>query len=415
MKNSKFFQGVVGFFANALEFYEFTIYGVFAGIFSERFFSNVDPYTGLIYSWLIFSIGFLFRPAGAFIFGYIGDKFGRKVALLSSITSMALATVGIGLLPDYAVLGSLAPLFLILMRMIQGLSTGGEYNGCAIYLIERMGQDRPGFIGGIVTSSCAIGALGGTLIGKVLLPLGGDYWRWGFILGGMLGLMLLILRSVFVESHTPNQTNDAQEHWTLKEYLPKICRNIFLGAANGSLTYVLFGFSIIFFSKYVGFSQAQAFSLNLVGMGTFFAFSIILGHVYDLMGKRSFINSGVLFALISLPIIVICLASGRLDLSYLGIILWGVLAGGVAGAGHAVLQQGIPAFIRYRLVALSFSLGIGCAGGFTPTIMTYMIEQHTFYQALALWPIFLLTGFYICDAYSERRQPHVQKLELATV
>lgn len=388
MENNKKTEGIISFLGNSLEFYEFTIYGIFSTLFATLFFPNANPFISIMSSWAAFAVGFIMRPLGAILFGHIGDKYGRRKALMYSILTMSLATIGIGCLPDYTVIGIAAPILLLLLRMLQGVSTGGEYNGAAIFLIEKIGNKSPGLIGGIITSSCVFGALFGTIFGKYLLNLGGDYWRFAFLIGGFGGLIIYASRFMLKESAAfinQNQAGNISFFKVINTFKLTVFKNVLLGGLNGALSYFLFGFSIIYLSKYIGFSMENAVTLNIIGLVFFFVFSIFMGYLYDLLGSQSY-KSFMILLLFVIPITSIyCLLSFNFTVSLLGIIMWGILTGAVAGPGHAILQENVPVIIRYRLVAFSFSLGMGLAGGVTPAVMTYLIEMHDVIYAPAIW------------------------------
>ena len=146
--------GVVG---NVLEWYDFALFGVLAPVIALHFFPTADPLAGLISSYTVFAIGFLARPLGGVIFGHIGDRFGRRQALVLSVVMMAIPTAAMGLLPTYEQAGILAPILLTLLRIVQGISTGGEFSGSIIFLVEQAPGHRRGLIWKISVSMRPIG------------------------------------------------------------------------------------------------------------------------------------------------------------------------------------------------------------------------------------------------------------------
>ena len=129
---------------NVLEWYDFAAYGYFASVFGRNFFPSTSHLVSLLSAFGVFALAFMMRPIGSLVFGHIGDRYGRKRALMVSVSAMALSTFVIGLLPTYAQIGSLAPLILILLRMVQGVSVGGEYTTSIIFLVEQSAPNQRG-------------------------------------------------------------------------------------------------------------------------------------------------------------------------------------------------------------------------------------------------------------------------------
>lgn len=183
----------------AFEWYDFFIFGSLAGVIAHHFYAEVSEATGYILALLTFGVGFVVRPLGALVFGWFGDRTGRKTTFLVTITVMGLATVAIGLLPDYGDIGVAAPILLILMRVLQGFALGGEYGGAAIYVAEHAPAARRGFLTGWIQTTAAlglIGALGVILITRNIVGVEAfDAWGWRipFLLSALLlGLSLWI-------------------------------------------------------------------------------------------------------------------------------------------------------------------------------------------------------------------------------
>src|SRR5262244_3803269 len=153
-----------GMIGNVLEWYDFAIYGYFATQIGRNFFPHEDAVAQLLSAFGVFAIGYLMRPIGGVIVGHIGDRFGRRAALTFSVTAMAIPTFLIGLLPGYRTIGLLAPIGLTLLRMVQGLSVGGEYTSSMVFLVEHAPDGRRGMMGALASS----GASGGILLGSAV-------------------------------------------------------------------------------------------------------------------------------------------------------------------------------------------------------------------------------------------------------
>src|SRR5713101_9840413 len=146
--------GMVG---NVLEWYDFAFYGYFAAAIGRHFFPHEDPVAQLLSAFGVFALGYLMRPVGGVVIGHIGDRFGRRAALTFSVAAMAIPTFLIGLLPGYAALGLLAPIALTLLRMLQGLSVGGEYTSSMVFLVDQAPAGRRGLMGALASFGCGTG------------------------------------------------------------------------------------------------------------------------------------------------------------------------------------------------------------------------------------------------------------------
>jgi MFS transporter, MHS family, proline/betaine transporter len=153
---------------NLLEMYSFSLFVILLPTLTPIFFPSSDPFAALLSAYMVFSVGFLAYPIGALIFGYIGDRYGRRVALSFSLLGMALSTFCIGLLPSYAILGIISPLFLASLRLVQGICAGGECMRSGIFVIESITSRNPGFFGSLPAASGTFGALFASLISSFL-------------------------------------------------------------------------------------------------------------------------------------------------------------------------------------------------------------------------------------------------------
>ena len=197
---------------NFVELFDFVIFGLFAAQIGANFFPNTDPIASLLSSFATYGVGFVMRPVGAIVIGALGDRKGRKTALVLTVGLMAAATALTGLIPSYASIGILAPILLVLCRLVQGFSTGGEWGGAATFLVEFAPPGKRGFIGSMQQFSVGLGLIMGTLCAAILnseldkeqmIAWG---WRIPFILGFLLAPIGLYLRSRVAESPAFDRT-----------------------------------------------------------------------------------------------------------------------------------------------------------------------------------------------------------------
>lgn len=386
---------VASIIGNALEFYDFTLYGVLAAVLAKVYFPGTNDTAQLLFSLTAFAVGFFTRPIGALFFGHLGDTLGRKKALSLSILLMGLPTFLIGIAPSYQTIGLSASLLIFICRLMQGLFTGGEYNGAAIFSIEHFQGKRAGLIGGLITGSCVIGAITATSLGAwTQLPdMPSWSWRIPFIVGGLFAVLGFFMRRSIEETpefstclkHAPTPLFSS---WRTHGYSSLIA--FFFGSFNGALTYTLFAFLNIYLSRYLNIPLAQAMEMNLFGLVAFMVGSPLMGHFLDLFGKKQFVFVVVISIVILMIPIFLLLASPYV---VIGQILLGLCVASIAGSGHAIMQDLFPIKERYRGISFNFSLGMGLFGGITPIIYVYIIEQQGF---SLLFPAYFLMGMSIC-------------------
>jgi MHS family proline/betaine transporter-like MFS transporter len=384
-------------FGNALEFYDFTLYGVFAAIIANQYFPGSDDSSKLLYSLAAFAVGFFTRPIGAILFGHFGDRYGRKNALSLSVLLMGVPTFIISVSPNYHQIGIAASLLIFSCRLLQGVFTGGEYNGAAIFAIEHVGKKCPGFIGGLITGSCVIGATLATFIGACTQRPGMPDWAWRipFLLGAVISFLGYFVRRKIAE--TPEfvaleSENKLSRVPLLKAFIsrPRSCLISFmLGGLNGALSYTMFGFLNIYLSRYLGIPMDVAMQLNLVGLFVFMLGAPLMGHLLDLFGHQKFFNFAISGIMIFAIPIFIAISTKNIALIIVGQIFLGLFTASIGGSGHAVMQALFPVADRYSGIAFNFSLGMALLGGMTPIVYVAMIEKH---QVNLLFPAFFLMG-----------------------
>ncbi|HEV7715728.1 MAG TPA: MFS transporter, partial [Steroidobacteraceae bacterium] len=183
----------------ALEFYDFVIYSMFAQYIGAAFFPASDPLNSLMLSFTVFAVGYVARPFGGVVFSHFGDKYGRRPVFIIAMLTMSLATVAMGLLPTYAQWGIAAPCLMVLLRLLQGFSLGGELPGAITYVVEtapRQGGFAAGFVFFCVNSGVALASALSWAVHESLAPADVAAWGWriGFLFGGALGFVSFWLR-----------------------------------------------------------------------------------------------------------------------------------------------------------------------------------------------------------------------------
>jgi MHS family proline/betaine transporter-like MFS transporter len=235
-----------GMIGNVLEWYDFAVYGYFATAIGRHFFPHEDAVAQLLSAFGVFAIGYVMRPIGGAVIGHIGDRFGRRTALTFSVAAMAIPTFLIGLLPGYATLGLAAPIALPLLRMVQGLSVGGEYTSSMVFLVEHAPDGRRGMMGALASCGATAGILLGSAVGAGFAASMSDAaldawgWRIPFLLGLAVGIAGYLLRRHVMETVPAERRKRAPIMETLSHHWRIVLGFAGLSAFNAVSFYVGF-------------------------------------------------------------------------------------------------------------------------------------------------------------------------------
>ena len=315
--------GAVG---NAIEFYDFMIYAYLAPFFAVQFFPSYDPVTGLIATYGGFAAGMLMRPIGGMLIGTIGDRIGRALALQLTVLLISVPTFLIGLLPGYEIIGIWAPLLLILMRMVQGLSLGGEYSASVVFLVERSPPRHRGFSG----SFSPLGAVLGFFLGASVVfacvsavsPVAMYEWGWRtpFIASAVLTLVGVYVR----KGIAPDESRAAAElpASPVMEALTQHWREMLaMGLANavaGVMAFVGLMYVVTWTVSEAGVPHALALIVNLASLLLCGVFVLIAGKLSDRIGWRQTVMIGASIALVGAWPAFMLLKTGSLPLMLAG-------------------------------------------------------------------------------------------------
>ncbi|MBY0282213.1 MAG: MFS transporter [Alphaproteobacteria bacterium] len=383
---------------NLLEFYDLGLFGFFAPVISPLFFPTEDPLALLIASMSVFAAGFISRPLGALLFGYIGDRRGRKISLSHTILLMACPTFIISILPTYASIGILAPIILMFCRLVQGICTGGEYNNAAIFLLEHQDPKKRGFFSGMVTASAIFGFFLASSMAVFVsfFPLENSWsWRLPFLWGAFIGLVGFYLRKgtilespVFkemVENNSPLKISQL-----LKMSSKGIIATLGIGWVAGTLSLSLVGYMVSYLTSIVHLSSSQASFISNLGLLFYMLGLPIMGALSDKTGHNVMMQIACfLTTLLAYPLFCL-MTSGYVPFILSGEIGLALLAAMFLGPMHAYMLEVFPAQFRCRGISTSFALGVGFLGGTAPLISTMLIQTFHFSEAPALY--FILSG-----------------------
>ncbi len=389
---------------NIVEYYDFGIYAVFAGIIGSLFFPSVDVTMELILAFSVFSVGFMMRPLGGIVFGYIGDKFGRKKALIISMLGMSISTLCIGLLPTYDSIGIFAPIILVLIRMLQGLCIGGEGTGSAIFIIEHIGGSRIGLMGSLIMTSNIVGTLLANVVAMILnltIGINDHTWRYCFIFGAVMGVFGLYFRiqnketPVFEKLKAENYQHKKTPVINLiqnKKYA--IISILAIAASATSITYLVRGYLNVFLTDCMGYNTQDALQLTIFTLTCLTLLLPVCGILTDRFGTNAILNFGAFctfFGILPAWSLVVN-TSGFTQL--LGLFCISVMGAAMGAPAYPYAINSFPPAIRYSGIALGWNLGNALFGGTTPVICTLLFEYFGKLGA-ALYLIFTASIFII--------------------
>jgi len=374
--------------ANAMDFYNFTLCGVFITVLSKLYFPSDSEFSSLLGGIFAFSAAFLTRPIGALVFGYIGDKYGRKKALTFSIFLAGVPTLIISCLPTYASLGIIAPCILLFCRMLQGICTGGGYNGIGIFILEHM-RIRRGLISGLLSASCVVGALFTTISAVIVNRYQGfeHGWRIPYFLGASIIFISLYIKKTAKETDdfaTKNSIKSLPIVAVIKNHSKQYFLAIATGALNGLLCYTLFGFLNIYLSQYVGVKLVSSLFYSFFGLISFLIACLVSGHMYDLSTSRHPMRYASFVAMSTSTVAFYFLQNGDLYSIIIGQVLLGIGVGTFVGPCHAFLQHQFSPEVRFTGVASGFSIGMAISGSTNILFMTYILQEFNFKMAPAV-------------------------------
>ena len=405
---------------NCMEWFDFGVYSYVAAIIGKVFFPSGNPTMELLSSFATFAVAFVARPFGGFFFGPLGDKIGRQKVLAATILMMAGSTFVVGVLPGYATIGIWAPVLLVVARLIQGFSTGGEYGGAATFMVEYAPDKRRGYY----CSWLAFGTLAGFALGAGLVVLFTVMWStqamnsWGwrvpFLVAGPLGIIGLYLRTrledtpafkQIEEKAAPREKSRAMEmlsqlyelhtrYW--RELLIVIGFVVLLNVAD----YEFLSYMPSFMQQTLHFSENTGLIILIFIMLVMMVLVVPVGILADRAGGRKLLMiSCVGFLLLSYPAVRL-ISSGNVALAVIGLLILGLLLVLLLGTQPAVLPAQFPTRVRFGGFAVGYNVSTSAFGGTAPLAVTWLVAMTgdnampAYYliaaAAIAFFPIFYM-------------------------
>lgn len=390
--------GVAAACGSFMEWFDFAAYGFFAITIGQLFFPSEDPATELLLSLSAFGVALVMRPVGGVVFGIVGDRVGRRASLTGSVILMAVSTTLIALLPTYASIGILAPIALVIMRMLQGMSVGGEWVGAAAFLVEQAPRNKRALLGSLVPATAAGGGLGGVAVALTLTNLLSqdqmlDWgWRIPFLLAAPLGLAALYIRlkledtPIFTAMKNEGDIAQAPTREALRRNRRAIALCFFATAsATVGYYYIVTSTANVLMSEEVGMSRMTALSVTGVILAVYTAMCPLAGVIADRIGRRPTILLGSAGLIVSSVPAFQLLGSGSVVVAVPAMSVFALFEAMVNVTMVVLLIELFPARTRMTGCSLGFNLAGALLGAPAPVIVAASLSAIDFSGAGGLY------------------------------
>ncbi len=400
-----------------IEYYDYALISIFLPIIAPLFFPGENVYQSLSKCYFVLMIAFFSRPLGGLFFGIIGDKLGRKKALMLAIYGIAIATFALGLIPTYQHIGWFAIFLLMFCKIIQVFCFGGEYNGAGIYIVEHAGIKMQSTFSGLLTAMTLSGGLLASIIGIILTLKIMPHWSWrvAFFLGGLLGFWTITYRRKMLES--PHFIPADPKIHTFKKmcnlYRKELTAGIFIGGlATVPYTTVLTFINPVLTAK--GLMTTHQLMLLQTFMITISIITTILaGLLADKFNASRMMKLGcLLLVFLSYPALL------GLDINQFYWIIIGEIVILTANEiqlapAHAYLKSIFAMQFRYRASSISFCLGMSVFGGLTPVVENWLYQLTHHFSIIFIWPSVVALGTYISMVLVSQKQNNMETNNLS--
>ncbi len=398
---------------NVLEYYEFTVYAVFAASIGRFFFPAQQEFTQVLYSLGVFSLGFVTRPLGGIFFGMIGDRFGRKVSLVISMLGMTIPTFIIGVIPSYEYLGIYATLILVLMRLIQGLCISGEGAGAAVFILEHKKNLKPGLTASLVHAANIAGTMLASLVGFFL----GKYssfeeynWRIAFILGAFMGSIGFYFRLKVAETPIFLALAEKRDNlrypffYMIKNSYKSVFVTFCLGACASSIVYFMKSYINIYYGTFLKYSTTSSTGLLFFSSCSMMLFMPLSGYISDRFGRLKAIQIFSILVFVSIfPVLFtmsLCPYNIFLQMSMLFLIA--ACAGLISGSAYIFIISLFSSKDRFSGVSFSYNLGVALCGGTSAYVSSLLVKKTGLTYAPSFY-IMVVSGIFLVILFSMKK------------
>ena len=388
---------------NILEWYDFAVYGFFAATIAKQFFPADNATISLIAAFGAFAAGFLMRPIGAFIFGYIGDLWGRKRMLFLSIMLMSVPTFIIGILPTHAQIGIWAAVLMVIVRMLQGLSVGGEYTGSIVYMIEHSPKNKRGYYGSFSLAGAVIGILMGSGVGALINAMLTDAqvldwgWRVPFLLGISIGLIGLLIRKGIPKTHSHEDKTQSPYVALVQHHKKPMFQTIGLNTMGAVCFYTLFVYMTTWLAQEAHQSKTIALQINTISLFVLLVCTPLFALISDKIGRKPILLFGSIAMCVAAFPIIRLMHSGDFVMIVTGQAIFAIILASFMSVIPAFMVESFPQKIRASATSVSYNIPYALFGGTAPMVAVWLIyvtknpEALAFYLMIVSFAAFLVT------------------------
>lgn len=389
---------VAGMIGNGLEWYDYALYGQVAWLLSTLFFPTGDPFIQMLAVYGVFAAGFIVRPLGAMFFGWLGDSYGRRISMVVAILMMAIPTGLIGILPTYAEIGIWAPILLTIIRLLQGMSLGGEFSGSITYIVEHAPPNKRGIAGAASLVSLILGFLLGLLVVKGMIAHQGQEafeawgWRVPFLIGVLIGLIGLYIRNHCSESPAYEEAKQSGNisKTPIREAFKKHKPEMLKGFAIYITVTMPFYLTTIYF---IGFSkvhlQMDANHALLLSVYNMMAMLLVIpfsAWLSDIIGRKKIMMSAAMAMLMtSYPLFSLLSPESSHTTIMLAQLTFSIILGLYIGPVAALLVELFPTSVRFTGMAIAYNFSAALFGGTAPMVCEWLLKTFGDAQAIAFY------------------------------
>lgn len=413
-----------------IEWYDFFIFAQLTATLLTPLFleplGQSNPGVAQILSFAMIGISFFFRPLGAVVAGHLGDRYGRKRILVLTLILMGVATAAIGLLPTYASIGVAAPILLVLLRVVQGFSAGGEWGGAALMAVEHAPKDRRGYFGAYPQIGVPIGMILATgllyILRVAMSP--EEFAAWGWRIPFLLSIALIfvgyMIRRAVEESPVFKQLaqRKASEHTPLRELMTSHSKQVLQAAlifiSNNAAGYLVIAFFISYTTKVLEMPVAPILLATTIGSVGWLIFTLVGGWLSDKIGRRNTFVIGYALVFIWMIPMFLMVDTGNIVLYTIAIFVLTVGLGLSYGPQSAMYAEMFPAQIRYSGISIGYAIGAILGGAFAATVAQILLETTGSSISIAIY-IMVLTIISVAAVLwvgeTRGRNLHVEEIE----